>query len=94
MSYLPFEVYHDNATLKNESKRTQADSIIDLREKTSKGGELIELIGINSSKINFEAYLRSLGCQADAKTVRIIKSGLSDYDFDALLRFVSQHPSI
>lgn len=39
--------------VKNESKRTQADAIIDLRARTIKGSELIELIGADISKINF-----------------------------------------
>lgn len=39
--------------VKNESKRTQADCILDLKGRTSKGGEIIELIGAEASKINF-----------------------------------------
>jgi hypothetical protein len=80
--------------VKLESKRTQADAIIDLRSKTSKGSQLIELIGGDISKVNFPCYLKSLGHQPQAKVVRVIKTAMSDYEFDHLLRFISEHQGV
>jgi len=35
-----------------------------------------------------------LGNVGDVKTVRIIKSNLVDADFDHLLKFIGNHPSV
>ena len=86
---MPYDIRPDNSAVRLESKRIQADAIIDLRSKTSRGGQLVELIGGDVSMINFQCYLKSLGQQSQAKIVRVIKTAMSDYDFDHLLQFIS-----
>ena len=55
---------------------------------------MLELIGSDVSKINFECFLQSLGNQPQTKVVRVIKAGMTDYEFDSLLRFISKHNGI
>ena len=55
---------------------------------------MLELIGSDVSKVNFECFLKSLGDQPQTKIVRIIKTGMTDYEFDGLLRFLARHQNI
>jgi hypothetical protein len=56
--------------------------------------ELIELIGVDISKINFSCYLKTLKGTNSVKTIRMIRCGMSDADFDHLLNFLSENEDV
>ncbi len=91
-SYLPREAVKEEQ--KHDSSRNVVESILEMRARTTRSKDLVELIGGNAAKINFDCYLRSLGSVGEVRTIRMIRSQLVDADFDHLLRFLSHHPSV
>jgi hypothetical protein len=91
-SYLPRETVKEEQ--KHDSSRNVVESILETRARTTRSKDLVELIGGNAAKINFDCYLRSLGSVGEVRTIRMIRSQLVDADFDQLLRFLSLHPSV
>jgi hypothetical protein len=83
-----------NVCLKSEGSRNVVESILEMKNKTARNGELIELIGVNAAKTNFGCYLKTLKDFREIKTVRMIRCSLVDADMDNLLNFLSENPSV
>jgi hypothetical protein len=92
-SYMPREVTkQSNVCLKSEGSRNLVESVLEMRSKTARTSEIIELIGGDASKTNFGCYLKALKEYREVKTVRMIRCSLVDADMDHLLHFLSQSP--
>ncbi len=79
---------------KGDGNRNIIEAIIDMKNRTIKTGQLVELVGGDASKVNFGCYLRSLKEMQGIKTVRVIRCSLVDADMDQLLHFLSQNNSV
>ena len=93
-TFMPEEVRREDGLAKMEATRNQIEAVIELKEKTAKHDGLVELVGGDVSRVNFDCYLRALGELEQTRTLRMIRSGLVDADMDSVLKLLAVHPGV